>query len=526
MRRLGRAVQKFSLVLKMVTIAWVCGGGASADAACDSGSFVSDPSAIDSSALSVYLDNCGDHPRSMLDMGDQLKRDGRLDAARQIFERAAQFNAVTFDAHARLGDIALAQGDRVGAVRLYRGMLTILAIERDKGDPHGLAEFRQTYVDRLLAIDPSGRVAHGVPVFRVPPSPATPIDRQTARPRPAGAHYAALMESASSEQRASSPHFNPMPPALPPVGGRAGASGLVVLPGSPSALLSSGTARTLLNSAGAGLPGTEFPGGASDTLGPQVLVPFAPNSCQSALGRAGPICAGAGVGRLGTVAGAGANKGVGAGPGVGKGPGGSNGSLFPMVASRSGLGLGPAALPGEPSAGGPLSGVLGQGIGQETARADATETPQTELPQKMVAADKVVEKLTSDPAETNGSSKPVYRSEPHVDVPVLFEFDSDVLTLGAHKQIVEIARALLSEQLLASRILLEGHTDAEGTYTYNLRLSKSRAQSVLKALVAAGVVRERLEAEGRGEFQPIAPNDSDAGRAQNRRVTFVNLGPT
>lgn len=526
MHLVERVVQRFALILMIATIVWVWGGGVTADAACDFGSFASDPSTIDSSALSVYLDNCDEHPRNLFYMGDRLKRDGRLDAARLFFERAAQSNAFTFDAHARLGDIAIALGDRVGAVRLYRDMLMMLDIERDRGDPRGLAEFRQTYVDRLLAIDPSLRTAPGAPVFRATPSPATPIDGQTARPWAAGTHNAALMEPALLEQRASSPHFNFIPPALPPVGGRAGASDLVVLPNSPSGLLSSGTARARLISAGAKLPGTDSSGSASDKLGPQVLVPFAPGSCQSALGRAGPVCAGAGDGRTRALSAAGANKGAGARLGAGKSSGGSDGSLFPIVASRSGLVFGPAALPGRPLAGAPPSGALDQGIGQEAARADAAETPQAEIPQKMVAADKVIETLTSDPAKINGSSKPVYRSEPHIDVPVLFEFDSDVLTLGAHDQIVEIARALLSENLLPSRVLVEGHTDSEGTYAYNLRLSKSRAQSVLKALVAAGVVRNRLEAEGRGEFQPIAPNDSDAGRAQNRRVTFVNLGPT
>jgi outer membrane protein OmpA-like peptidoglycan-associated protein/predicted small secreted protein len=63
-----------------------------------------------------------------------------------------------------------------------------------------------------------------------------------------------------------------------------------------------------------------------------------------------------------------------------------------------------------------------------------------------------------------------------------------------------------------------GHTDSTGSDTYNLDLSRRRAESVANFLVSRGVARARLETIGYGEQYPIADNTTEAGRAQNRRV--------
>ena len=63
-----------------------------------------------------------------------------------------------------------------------------------------------------------------------------------------------------------------------------------------------------------------------------------------------------------------------------------------------------------------------------------------------------------------------------------------------------------------------GHTDNVGSADLNQRLSIDRANAAVSYLVRQGVRADRLQAEGRGMSQPIAPNTSDAGRAQNRRV--------
>jgi outer membrane protein OmpA-like peptidoglycan-associated protein len=67
-------------------------------------------------------------------------------------------------------------------------------------------------------------------------------------------------------------------------------------------------------------------------------------------------------------------------------------------------------------------------------------------------------------------------------------------------------------------LLLVGHTDSQGTDSYNQDLSRRRAASVASYLESHGVSSARVEATGRGETEPIATNDTEVGRAQNRRV--------
>jgi outer membrane protein OmpA-like peptidoglycan-associated protein len=63
-----------------------------------------------------------------------------------------------------------------------------------------------------------------------------------------------------------------------------------------------------------------------------------------------------------------------------------------------------------------------------------------------------------------------------------------------------------------------GHTDSTGQPAYNQTLSVNRAQSVVNQLAQDGVAQQRLAASGMGANQPIADNNTEAGRAQNRRV--------
>ena len=90
-----------------------------------------------------------------------------------------------------------------------------------------------------------------------------------------------------------------------------------------------------------------------------------------------------------------------------------------------------------------------------------------------------------------------------------------------------MAFVLNHPQAAGRRITLEGHTDAIGTEAYNLELSRRRAEGVAQELVARGVQRDRLTAEGFGKQRPLVPNtlpdgkDNPAGRALNRRVEAV-----
>ena len=69
-----------------------------------------------------------------------------------------------------------------------------------------------------------------------------------------------------------------------------------------------------------------------------------------------------------------------------------------------------------------------------------------------------------------------------------------------------------------------GHTDSQGDAATNQSLSEKRAQQVRAGLVAAGLARARVTAEGRGAAEPVATNGSAAGRAKNRRVEILVSG--
>ncbi|ETF02141.1 membrane protein [Advenella kashmirensis W13003] len=107
---------------------------------------------------------------------------------------------------------------------------------------------------------------------------------------------------------------------------------------------------------------------------------------------------------------------------------------------------------------------------------------------------------------------------------VLFNFDSAQLSTKAEANLKDIATII--NEIPEGVVKVIGHTDAKGTDQYNLKLSKSRAQSVAEFLVKQGVDRSRLSPEGRGEKDPIAKNemngkDNPGGRQKNRRVEFI-----
>lgn len=97
-----------------------------------------------------------------------------------------------------------------------------------------------------------------------------------------------------------------------------------------------------------------------------------------------------------------------------------------------------------------------------------------------------------------------------------FEFDSDRLTADS-TVILDQAVAVLKQRPNAA-VEVQGHTDARGKDAYNLKLSERRARAVQDYLVKAGIPAGQLTATGYGEANPVASNDTDEGRAENRRV--------
>ncbi|HWD29203.1 MAG TPA: OmpA family protein [Rhizomicrobium sp.] len=97
-----------------------------------------------------------------------------------------------------------------------------------------------------------------------------------------------------------------------------------------------------------------------------------------------------------------------------------------------------------------------------------------------------------------------------------FDTDSDHLRGDAKPAVDQLLAALKANA--AWKVSIEGHTDSTGNAPHNLDLSQRRAASVKTALVAGGIDAGRLSTQGFGQTKPVAANDTEIGRAQNRRV--------
>jgi len=103
------------------------------------------------------------------------------------------------------------------------------------------------------------------------------------------------------------------------------------------------------------------------------------------------------------------------------------------------------------------------------------------------------------------------------DSGLMFDFDSAVILAPARSNLDALATSL--DKYDNSNLMIVGHTDNVGSETYNLGLSERRAASAAGYLAQRGV--ERIDTRGRGEYEPLASNDTEAGRHQNRRVEIA-----
>jgi len=106
--------------------------------------------------------------------------------------------------------------------------------------------------------------------------------------------------------------------------------------------------------------------------------------------------------------------------------------------------------------------------------------------------------------------------------PIQFEFGKATIKPVSYPILDEVVALMKARDKL--RIGVYGHTDNVGTDARNLQLSKERAASVMQYLIGKGVQKSRLESEGFGKTKPVASNDTEDGRAKNRRVEFKVLG--
>ena len=102
---------------------------------------------------------------------------------------------------------------------------------------------------------------------------------------------------------------------------------------------------------------------------------------------------------------------------------------------------------------------------------------------------------------------------------VLFGFDSSELNPETAANLHDMVGQLVQAGI--SGAWVEGHTDGQGAEDYNMRLSEQRAEAVKQALVTGSMSAERVRAIGFGESDPVESNETEEGRAQNRRVVIV-----
>ncbi|MBI3185416.1 MAG: OmpA family protein [Myxococcales bacterium] len=149
-----------------------------------------------------------------------------------------------------------------------------------------------------------------------------------------------------------------------------------------------------------------------------------------------------------------------------------------------------------------LSGIWGQGgdVKDRNNRWDGTPKPKAtitcEKPERTLASD-----LKSGRAVLRG---------------ILFDTGKDVIRAESTPVLQALAAAM--KELADKRYIIEGHTDDRGGKEFNQGLSERRAQSVKAWLVKNGIAADRLRTVGYGFGRPTLPNDSEAGRAANRRV--------
>jgi outer membrane protein OmpA-like peptidoglycan-associated protein len=102
---------------------------------------------------------------------------------------------------------------------------------------------------------------------------------------------------------------------------------------------------------------------------------------------------------------------------------------------------------------------------------------------------------------------------------IYFDTASATIKPESEPALAEIAKLLNGTPAL--KVYVVGHTDSVGSLESNLKLSSDRAASVVRALTARGIAASRLKSAGVGPYAPVASNDTDTGKAKNRRVELV-----
>jgi outer membrane protein OmpA-like peptidoglycan-associated protein len=184
------------------------------------------------------------------------------------------------------------------------------------------------------------------------------------------------------------------------------------------------------------------------------------------------------------------------------------------------------AAVGHPGAGAAIGGALGLGTGaligdqlqgqevKQTEQQKAIDQQRAEIAKNQA----LIEELKKRNIEARETSRGVMVNLPSVN----FQFDSAELTSDGRSRVDQIA-SIVKREAPNRRITVEGHASKESAAqeAYNQRLSERRAENVADALARDGVKGSQISARGLGTRSPIASNDTEEGRRQNRRVEVV-----
>jgi outer membrane protein OmpA-like peptidoglycan-associated protein len=102
------------------------------------------------------------------------------------------------------------------------------------------------------------------------------------------------------------------------------------------------------------------------------------------------------------------------------------------------------------------------------------------------------------------------------DSGILFDYDSSTLRPASHENLRKLTTIINRDD--DTILMIVGHTDSRGDANYNMSLSERRARAASSYMISQGLPSSRIQIVGRGETEPIADNNTDAGRQNNRRI--------
>jgi len=150
----------------------------------------------------------------------------------------------------------------------------------------------------------------------------------------------------------------------------------------------------------------------------------------------------------------------------------------------------------------------------ERTQGDALSRTKDELGRNKLALSQMQTKLASLAAVKEESRGLVIL----LSGSVLFPTNKSTLLPSAQSRLNHISEALLTNK---QKLIVEGHTDSKGSSSYNIDLSKRRADAVRSQLISSGYPADLIEAKGIGDARPVASNSTAEDRANNRRVEII-----